>query len=333
MRTCTNFIAMGSFELPNNKPSRANRQKRRDKRLHEEVIECRRWGGGDSNKKYRTKGRIKRQQRERLSGDMPFRVSIGEKHKSTSFDDNLAPLLRYLQQSVGRRWDDVYAELSQKLDRSTVTGLHVFDHLRQYLEPYSFQKSKEKIEHYSPRKDGVSRNFRVHPVTGILCAYNPHYKHEDGPFPKKARFKKEKEQQKSKTRLGIPLEKTPASSAPQPETLLRHILRHELGDDPKHPNWHLLAGAPFDLSDGVRRLMLKVESVRFGFRKPRYRVWGREPEPPIPNVVIVFRVASQTFGQMRPDVRFYESEWQTTGEGGVAKQQVELKRIDKTGKA
>ena len=318
---------MGSYELPNNKPSRMSRQKRRDKRLHEELIECRRWGGGDSNKKYRAKGRTKRLQKERLSGDMPFRVSIGEKHKATSFDDNLEPLLRFLQQSVGRRWDDVYAELSQKLDRSTVTGLHVFDHLQQYLEPYSFQKSKEKIEHYSLRKDGVARNFRVHPVTGILCAYNPNYKHKDGPFPKKARFKKEKEQRKSKMRLGFPLEKPRVSSAPQPDMLLRHILRNELGDDPKHPDWHLLTGAPFDLSDGVRRLILKVESVRFGFHKPRYRVWGREPEPPIPNVVVVFRVASQTFGQMRPDVRYFECEWETTGEGGAVVRQISFRKI------
>jgi hypothetical protein len=328
MRTCTKLIAMGSFELPNNKPSRANRQKRRDKRLHEEVIECRRTGGGDSNKKCRTKGRAKRLQKERLSDAMPFRIPIRE-YAQPSLNDNLAPLLRYLQQSVGRRWDDVYAELSQKLDRSTVTGLHVFDHLWDYLEPFSFQKSKEKLEHYSPRKDGVSHNFRIHPVTGILCSYNPDYKHEDGPFPKKARFKKEKEQRKSKMWLGLPPEKAPASPVPQPEMLLRHILRHELGDDPKHPNWHLLTGVPFDLSDGVRRLMLKVETVQFGFHKPRYRVWGREPEPPIPNVVVGFRVTSQTFGQIRPDVRYYEGEWETAGERGALVRQISFRNVER----
>lgn len=326
-RACTNLIAMGSFELPDNKPSRMGRQKRRDKRLHEEVIECRRWGGGDSNKKYRTKGRTKRLQKERISDTMPFRAPICEENTRTSFDDNLAPLLRYLQQSVGRRWDDVYAELSQKLDRSTVTGLHVLDHLRQFLEPSYFQKSKEKIEHYSPHKDGVSRNFRIHPATGILCSYNPDYKHEKGPFPEKARFKKEKERRKSKIRLGLPLQKPTEPAAPQPERLLRHILRHELGDDPKHPQWHLLTGAPFDLSNGVYRLTLKIESIRFGFHAPRYRVWGRQPEPPIPNVVIAFRVASQSFGQIRPDVRLYESEWETTGEYGPVVQQVSFKKI------
>lgn len=326
MQTCTNLIAMGSFELPNNKPSRANRQKRRDKRLHEEVIECRRRGGGDSNKKCRTKGRIKRGQRERLSGDMPFRVSIGEKHKNTFFDDNLEPLRRFLQQSVGRHWDDVYSELSQKLDRSTVTGLHVFQHLEHYI--HTSPDEEFNPENYTSRKTGVGGWFRIHPKTGILLTGKNGNDH-NGLSPKKARFKKEKEKRKSKLRLGLPPEKAPAPSAPQPETLLRHILQHELGDDPKHPNWHLLTGAPFDLSDGVRRLMLKVETVQFGFHKPRYRVWRREPEPPTPNVVIVFRVASQTFGQMRPDVRFFENEWETTGEGGAVVRTISFRRVER----
>ena len=44
------------------KPSKLNRQKRRDKRLHEELIECRRYGGGDKNKKWREAGRRRRLQ-------------------------------------------------------------------------------------------------------------------------------------------------------------------------------------------------------------------------------------------------------------------------------
>lgn len=311
---------MGDYQFPNNKPSRASRQKRRDKRLHEEVIECRRWGGGDSNKKYRTKGRTRRQQRERLSGDMPFRVSIGEKHKATSFDDNLEPLLRFLQQSVGRHWDDVYSELSQQLDRSTVTGLHVFQHLEHYISTSPQEDFNPK--NYTSRKTGVGRWFRIHPNTGILLTGKNGNDH-NGPFPKKARFKKEKEKRKSKLRLGLPLEKPAKPALLQPQTLLRHILKNELTDSRKQPDWHLLANTSFDLSDGVHRLILGIESIRFGFTKPGYRTLH-----PRPNVAIMFKVSSQTFGQISPALRFYESEWETTGENGLAVKELSFKKLD-----
>ncbi len=310
---------MGSFELPNNKPSRASRQKRRDKRLHEEVIECRRWGGGDSNKKYRTKGRTKRMQKERLSETTPYHGSIREGNQRTSFTDNLEPLLRFLQQSVGRHWDDVYSELSRQLDRSTVTGLHVFQHLEHYISTSPQEDFNPK--NYTSRKTGVGRWFRIHPKTGILLTLENGNAH-NGPSPKKARFKNEKEKRKSKLRLGLPLEKPAKPSPPQPQNLLRHILRNELTDSKKQPNWHLLANTSFDLSDGVHRLILGIESIRFGFTRPGYRTLH-----PRPNVVIVFKVSSQTFGQMSPALRFYESEWETTGENGLAVKELSFKKL------
>jgi len=226
--------AMSDYQFPNNKPSRTGRQKRRDKRLHEEVIECRRRGGGDSNKKCRAKGRVKRLQKEQLSGAPPFRATINERDSwPTSFTDNLEPLVRFLQQNVGRRWDDVYAELSQQLDRSTVTGLHVFQHLEDFVRPQPYQKFDP--EDFTSRKTGVNRYF-VHPETGILLNGKKE-NDSNGPFPKKARFIKQKEQRKSKIRLGLPLEKPAQPSLPPPQNLIRHILKHELGSDPK-----LLAG-------------------------------------------------------------------------------------------
>ena len=146
----------------------------------------------------------------------------------------------------------------------------------------------------------------------------------NGPFPKKARFKKEKEKRKSKLRLGLPLEKPAKPVLPPPQNLLRYILRNELMDSRKQPNWHLLANTSFDLSDGVHRLILEIESLRFGLTKPGYRTLH-----PRPNVVIVFKVSSQTFGQTQPDVRFYESEWETTSENGLAVKELSFKKMDK----
>lgn len=312
---------MDDYQFPNNKPSRLRRQKRRDKRLHEEVIECRRWGGGDSNKKGRTKGRTKRLQKERSSEVPPFRIAINEGDGwLTSFTDNLEPLQRFLQQNVGRRWDDVYSELNQQLDRSTVTGLHVFQHLEWFIKSRRYERFDP--EDYTSRKTGVGRWFRIHPETGILLTVK-NGDAQKGPSPKKARFKREKEKRKSKLRLGLPLEKPAKPALPQPQTLLCHILRNELIDSRKQPDWHLLSNTSFDLSDGVCRLILKIESIRFGFCKPGY--WSVTP---LPNVLLVFQVSSQTFGQRHPDLRFYESEWETAGERGAAKRLLTFKKLD-----
>jgi len=85
----------------------------------------------------------------------------------------------------------------------------------------------------------------------------------------------------------------------------------------------LLTGAAFDLSNGVCRLILEIESIRFGFDRARSII-----NPSIPNVVIAFKVSSQTFGQMRPDLRFYESKWETSSENGLPVREVFFKKSD-----
>tara|TARA_R100000656_G_scaffold104176_4_gene76404 strand:+ start:3049 stop:3945 length:897 start_codon:yes stop_codon:yes gene_type:complete len=56
------------------------------------------------------------------------------------FDDFLAPLQRYLERQVGRRWNDVHAEISQGIDRRKVTGQHVFDHIKYMVQTKVVEK-------------------------------------------------------------------------------------------------------------------------------------------------------------------------------------------------
>ncbi len=185
------------------KPSQQNRQKRRDKRLYEELIECRRWGGGDKNKKYRDKGDKRRIQNLIEIDSLPQKTSYKAKRCWTSLEDNLEPLIRFLESNKGRLWNDVYSDLIKQLDTRTATGLHVLQHLWDFVA-INTKLEDDKLIHYNS-SGGFSwfRSFRfyVDPKTGKLCSKQNSL--QKGPYPKKARWKKAKEKAKLKRKLGI----------------------------------------------------------------------------------------------------------------------------------
>ncbi len=194
---------MDLLEFPNNKISRLQRQKRRDKRLGEELIECGRYAGGNSNKKVRQKGKRIRRQRMDYYNLHPAHEPINLKH-TTLFEDNLEPLERFLRSNVGRPWSEVYSKLNQHLDRSTVPGEHVFQHLKEYMgKPIWGRQTPVENPQYRTQNDGTSTRFGVHPTSGQLCIVNPRNPLPKGPFPKQARFKKAKQRRKLKLRLGL----------------------------------------------------------------------------------------------------------------------------------
>jgi hypothetical protein len=49
------------------------------------------------------------------------------------FNENLSPLWRFLNRSVGRRWDEVYADICKRTDRRSTIGAHIFQHLFDYI--------------------------------------------------------------------------------------------------------------------------------------------------------------------------------------------------------
>jgi len=194
------------------KPSKRQRQKRRDKRLAEELVECRRGNGGDANKKYREKSQYKRLQND-LSSETPrFRSSYRDNRGDTYLNDNLEPLIRFLQSHVGQLWDKVYSKLSQQLDKRSTSGIHVFDHLLDFVVVNTIFKDGKVIlisRHgdHSPIFNPYWSRFYVHPTTKLLTAIQD--ASPKGPYPKKARWKKAKAKQQLKIRLGIQDEKKP----------------------------------------------------------------------------------------------------------------------------
>jgi hypothetical protein len=54
-------------------------------------------------------------------------------HWTRPFNENLAPLRRYIQSQVGRPWDKVYSEICERIDRGNVVQKHILTHLYDYV--------------------------------------------------------------------------------------------------------------------------------------------------------------------------------------------------------
>ena len=152
------------------KPSLQKRQKRRDKRLDEEVIECYRKGSRAKQKKgYKNKLKRNNFEHAHQHESIKFMHSGGTKY----FNDNLEPLIRFLHSKVGKNWNKVHAELCRSLNKRTVSGLHVFNHLYDFVQMNTHIKSK-KVYYMRGGKftELISTEkyprFYIHPKTGQL---------------------------------------------------------------------------------------------------------------------------------------------------------------------
>jgi hypothetical protein len=86
------------------------------------------------------------------------------------FSDLLGPLRRYLRAQVGRPWDKVWSEITQTLDSRSLTGQHIFDHIRWEVEQEAWIGADGRLYHKRQWSsiELVSGLF-VHPASGILC--------------------------------------------------------------------------------------------------------------------------------------------------------------------
>ncbi len=299
---------MHHLEFPNNKISRLQRQKRRDKRLAEELIECRRYAGGDSNKKVRQKGETKRRQEMDFYGFHPSHEPINLK-KTTGFEDNLEPLERFLRSNVGRSWSAVYAELNRQLDRSTVSGQHVFDHLLGYMgrQRWSHPAQPEST-HYRTQNDGTSSRFGVHPETGLLCILNPRNPLPKGPFPKMARFKKVKERRKAKIRLGLQEKSKPQKQLPNLKEWFQQLVMQQIERSDEY-KWDDLLHKNVDFWEGETHIILnlnRMEWVTF-----QQHLWGTKYQT-VGATMLKGRLWLKSSSIEKPKLIVFESHWNMT---------------------
>ena len=152
------------------KPSLRKRQKRRDKRLDKELIECYRRGSRSKQMKGYNKMVTRNNFEHAFQHEsMKFKHGGGSKF----FNDNLEPMLRLLERRCNRPWNKTFSELTKQLDKSTVSGLHVFKHVSDYVHENVWIENK-KIYHiqFGKKKElvstGTTKKFYVHPINGLL---------------------------------------------------------------------------------------------------------------------------------------------------------------------
>jgi hypothetical protein len=95
--------------------------------------------------------------------DPPGPTRSGEK----SLNENLSPLRRYLQSNVGRPWSKVYAEIRATLDSRKATGLHILQHLRDFVEVDTWLDGRTVMV-WKWRQAKPVTGLYVHPVSGLL---------------------------------------------------------------------------------------------------------------------------------------------------------------------
>lgn len=144
-------------------------------RLSEIVIERPRGGRRISLKRQQGFKKQLDQLTEEASQDGLLRpYLIKPRNKSKYLSDHLGPLRRLLRSQVGQPWNQVYSQLCQRLDRSTMAGRHVLDHVWDYVERHV--ELIDGIPHHKSRRPyqivtggGYRLQLFVHPETGILC--------------------------------------------------------------------------------------------------------------------------------------------------------------------
>jgi len=86
------------------------------------------------------------------------------------FSDSLGPLRGYLRKQIGRPWDNVWSEIANTLDSRSLTGQHIFDHIRWEVELDAWLGDDGRL--YHKRRWGAIElvsGLYVHPVTRLLA--------------------------------------------------------------------------------------------------------------------------------------------------------------------
>jgi hypothetical protein len=117
----------------------------------------------------------------------PFKEGIkktfGKRTKYKALSDFLSPVVGFLRKSVGRKWDDVYSELSESIPKNKWLNQHVWEHIDGMVETKTvlhdgkvcvlnhYSKQYEDLEDYQGwnKRDNY---FYVHPINGYLYKVN-----------------------------------------------------------------------------------------------------------------------------------------------------------------
>jgi hypothetical protein len=130
---------------------------------------------GHSNKSKKTTGQRIRSYDPEAEYDEPTRLPVARRRQygydAKEFSDLINPLKRYLRSCVGRPWNKVHSELSQKLDRRSLSGSHIWDHVMLEIETDCYI-GDDRLVHSNNRRyhldESPIEGLYVHPKTGLI---------------------------------------------------------------------------------------------------------------------------------------------------------------------
>lgn len=133
------------------------------------VIERPRWGSGLRNHEVRGQRAAWRSAVARgdFDGEVTRVRMVPRRGPTKVFSDLLGPLKRFLTAGRGRPWDEVYAEVRQRLAADSLLQKHVLDHLRGMVER-DVVLAPDGSQWTFDYGLGPARGLFVHPVTGRL---------------------------------------------------------------------------------------------------------------------------------------------------------------------
>ena len=73
-------------------------------------------------------------------------------------NENLAPLRRFLEKSVGRSWNKVYSEIREQVDHRRATGFHILQHLKDMVQLHSGERAYTDL--FVDPRTGILRKRR-----------------------------------------------------------------------------------------------------------------------------------------------------------------------------
>jgi hypothetical protein len=130
---------------------------------------------GHRNQSKKTTGRRIRRYDPDREYDETTRLPIARGRQygydAKEFSDLINPLRRYLRSCIGKPWNKVHSELSQKLDRRSLTGSHIWDHVMWEIETDCYM-GQDRLAYSSKRTYRLSEipidGLYVHPKTGLI---------------------------------------------------------------------------------------------------------------------------------------------------------------------
>lgn len=144
--------------------------------MHRKLIERGRWGSSWL-KNERVKAERQALQRARATGDyegLCARTPMRPRRRlRKSPSETFGPLVAFLRTQVGRPWDNVYSEIRQNIDPSSVIDMHIMQHLFDFVRREVWIDDQKHVWRRCWQGPAElfdnGRTFYVHPRTGMLC--------------------------------------------------------------------------------------------------------------------------------------------------------------------